>query len=115
MVKFIRLKNISNFNTIFLIFGLLFFFQGNGGLAQAQKVNISSIEISEEYLPQIKNELKYYQETGLRLTPDKAIDIYKKGQFKPVQGNIFNQPYTLHQLWLGLSVKNLFNKSIDLY
>lgn len=100
-------------NKLSLLFCLLLFFHATCVLAR--EANPPYVELSDGKSPEIRNELSYYQETDVKLAPEKAVNFYRKGLFKSVEGSIFNQPYTSNKLWLGLGVKNLSKHSFTFY
>ncbi len=113
MAKLTGFRITLTFNTLSLIFYLLLTFPVN--VALAQKPPTPYLPIAENTSPDISNQLRYFKETDVKLTPGKAVDYYRKGLFKLVQSNIFNQPYTLNNLWLGLGVKNSSGQPLTFY
>lgn len=96
-----------------VLFYLFVFFLANDVLAQ--KTSPPYLEFSEGKFLKIRNELKYFQETDVKLSPGEALNLYKQGVFESVEGNIFNQPYTTKDVWLGLGVKNISRHPATLY
>ena len=108
-----RLFYSPNCKTLTALICLLFFVLIN--YAYAQTGSPRYLELSEGNVPEIRDELKYYQEADKVLSPEDLLNHFNKGLFESFEGSIFNLPYTMNNHWLGVEVKNISTKPATFY